>query len=246
MSSLVASSLPRTAALGIFLAPLALLSMFAAIKFGVPQTYEAIIQEDHILENLQFVLYASAAVAGFLAAGQFRLLTMRWRAAIWYLFALGILLIAFEEVSWFERVTQLHIDAIVARNTQHEMNIHNLDVVGPWLIVSYMVVGAAGAFGWLLKRNSLILPEGLLCLYFLPTLLMYFYFRVSLLAATHFGNKLLIVGNLMVWRDQEPIETLLALGFFLHAALTYRYARSLSGNRPDHANTTTLTSNTAA
>jgi hypothetical protein len=234
MSSLVASSLPRPIAHGIFLAPLPLLATFAAIKYGFPQTYHEIIQEDHILEYLQFVFYGLAAFIGFLAAGQFRLLEMRFRAAIWYLFALGMLFIACEEVSWFERVTGVHLDYIVARNSQQETNLHNLDTFGPYIIIEYIVVGAAGSFGWLLLRNRLIFPEGLLCLYFLPTLLLYCYFRISLLAAGYFDNKLLIVGNLIVWRDQEPVETLLSLGFFLHAVLTHRYLRSLSGWRTSY------------
>ena len=135
----------RLAQITVALAPLPILATFIAIKFGFPRLYDQIIQEDQVLENLQFLLYMAACATGFLAARRFRLAGMRCPAIAWYLFSAAALLVAFEEVSWFQRVVVFRFDLIQSSNAQNETNIHNLSIVQPHLHVFYAAVAGVGA-----------------------------------------------------------------------------------------------------
>lgn len=222
MAAIDVSPPSRRASIALAFAPLPILATFVAIKFGLPNLYHHIIQEDQVLENLQFLLYVAASATGFLAAREFRLAGMRGPAIAWYLFWAVALLVALEEVSWFERAVGVHLDWLQSRNVQNETNIHNLSGVQPHLHVFYAVVGGIGAIGWIMFRDTGVLPPKELCLYFLPTFLLYAFFLANPLA----------VGHTIVWRDQEPIETLLALGFFLNACLALLALKSQQKRRP--------------
>ena len=203
----------------VFWAPLPIIGIFIALKLGSPLRYQQIITEDEVLENVQFVFYVIAAVTGFIAASKFRRAGMRWHAIAWYLFSAAALLVAIEEVSWFERVTGIHFDSLRERNTHQESNIHNLDVIQPYLITFYTAVGAVGTFGWIFFPQSYVLPPKELCLYFFPSFGLYSFFLISPLLVHSFGCGACAVGQRIVWRDQETVETLLAFGFALNAAI---------------------------
>jgi hypothetical protein len=194
---------PRALPIAVSLAPLPILAALIAVKFALPNFYYRIIQEDAFLENLQFALYLLAAANGYLAARDFRAAGMRYTAIAWYLFAVAAVLVALEEVSWFERLLDMHLGAIQSRNVQHETTIHNLYLVQPHLHPFYATVAGVGVLSWVFFRNSYVLPPKALCLYFLPAFLLYTFFMIDPEA----------VGHTIVWRDQEPAETLLALGF---------------------------------
>lgn len=77
MAAIDVSPPSRRASIALALAPLPILATFVAIKFGLPNLYHHIIQEDQVLENLQFLLYVAASATGFLAARELRLAGMR-------------------------------------------------------------------------------------------------------------------------------------------------------------------------
>lgn len=200
----------------LFSTALLMTSAFIALRLARPTFYHAIIQEDAVLEWLQVALYVGAALLGLSTcrvhrAGRRRML------ALWFaLLAAGFLLVALEEVNWGQRLFHLASPAYFQRhNFQQELNVHNLLPLQYGLHQAYILIGAYGAFAWILLRRPFA-PPWFLMPYFLVPCAVY-------IALTYVDPPYL-PGSALLYRDQEPAELMLALGFFLWMA-----ERNLSG-----------------
>lgn len=159
--------------------------------------------------------------------------------------SLGFMYIAGEEISWGQRLLQIESPAFFERyNQQQELNSHNF--LNRYLLHAvYMLIASCAAFGWALlprairhlpatwqsflrPRLWMLAPDRRLMLYFLPCLLLYFYFDyINNLEARLFGQEYNVHGVNMETlfmhpRDQEPIEMLMAVGFLFTVALILR------------------------
>ncbi|MCF8047214.1 MAG: hypothetical protein K9K65_14440 [Desulfarculaceae bacterium] len=214
----------------IFGLPLALSLLMVGIKIYAPAYYHAMIQEDGFLENAQFCCYAAAGVLCLWAARGFR--GSGLGAHAWLALALGLLLLAVagDEISWGERILGYHLPQFFARyNAQHEVSLHNLKPVQSHLHAMYMLVGLALSLGWLVKDRlfkhpalrslaDTFVPPCTMTLYFLPVFLIYSYFIWGdVLLAAIFGGDGFAIGQVIVWRDQEPAELLMSLGCLVWA-----------------------------
>ncbi|BEQ16811.1 hypothetical protein [Desulfoferula mesophila] len=221
----------------IFFLPLALALVLIGIKFQAPILYYDLVQEDGLLEYAQFACYAAAGVLCLFAAA--RLWGRAPAGHFWVvlLLGLGLLLVAGEEISWGERLLGYALPQWFAEhNTQREVSLHNLKAVQGKISFLYVVVGLALGLSWRLWRRpaawlrlgpawrsllELVVPPWSLSLYFLPTALLYGYFIVGFLLALQQGTAAGFgQSGLIYWRDQEPAEMLLSLGFLLWAAHT--------------------------
>lgn len=200
------------------LAPLALVLAFLALKFLRPATYEGMVQEGALVENLQFCLYGAAAVVAVCAA-------RRGGADGKRLLLLGVALalVAMEEISWGQRLFGFQTPAwFRLHNAQGEATIHNLYPVQHNLLQLQLGVATVLTFGWLVRR----IPAGLafycprrdLLLYFAPMMFVYGYFVLHPQP-----------GAFMIWRDQEPAELLMALGLLVHVTDLSARARRTDG-----------------
>ncbi|MEK7269941.1 MAG: hypothetical protein AAB215_03260, partial [Planctomycetota bacterium] len=147
--------------------------------------------------------------------------------------------VSLEEISWGQRMFGFQGPAfIVTHNTQKELTFHNLKAVQPRLHDAYILVGFLGAFADLLIPDRLkekfqpaaryVVPDRVLAFYFLPTFAIYLYMQyASRILSKWFGLQSCNVGNFIVWRDQEPAEFLLALGFLLFVLMARRRHRIL-------------------
>lgn len=174
-------------------------------RFAHFETYLSYIKEDSVFESLQALLYFVTGLSwGYLSYESFK--SKNTLAA---LFAAGIAvlltLVSIEEISWGQRVIGLvNPEYFEKHNVQKEVSIHNLDTIQPFIHYGYMVIGIVLA--WIWKKRFLW--------YFLPV--------VGVYAVLEFIKPFgIVVGSqeipLMVWRDQEPVEFLLALGLSLSA-----------------------------
>ncbi len=111
---------------------LATASLTAAITAGalvlpvlVPAAFSEICQEDHLVENSQFLFWVLGSVTFAYAARRARRSRLR---RVWMsLLAAFAFWTAGEEVSWGQRVFGFATPAWLARrNVQHEVNLHNL------------------------------------------------------------------------------------------------------------------------
>ena len=210
------------------LLPVGLAGLMLCVRAAFPSVYGRIIQEDSLLEDLQAVLYLVACgVFLFVSLSETRAGDRR-AGILLALIGLAPLLVTLEEVSWGQRCFAISPpDFFLQHNVQHEISLHNLSVFQKGLHWLYVAVGVYGTFGWTVvkkgrgrTRSSWKLlvdastPPRCAALYFFPVALMY------LLLECVFPPGPDGLG-VLVWRDQEPAELLLALGVLVHASDLY-------------------------
>jgi hypothetical protein len=202
----------------IFIFPLALFSLFIFIKLISPDYYSVLIQEDSIIENMQFICYGISSIFSCIITIRFITNRMPLHGILYAILTIGLLLASMEEISWGQRL--LHVanpDYFVRHNVQGEISLHNLDMVQPRLHKAYILVGAYGAFAWIpvcifmkKARTSLshivnyIVPEWFISPFFFFTFFIYTIFEYVAMPQD---------GGFLAWRDQEPMELLLSMGF---------------------------------
>src|SRR5690606_13350327 len=135
-------------------------------------------KEDGIFENLQFLFYLTSGILTLTTVK--KLFKLNKFAAISYFF-LGLLLItvAFEEISWAQRLTNHSIPLIEQSNYKGETNIHNQNFVGGYLKIAYIITGFYGTFSYFLLRKiggwiKFFSPSFEFFLYFLTLSVVYF------------------------------------------------------------------------
>jgi hypothetical protein len=115
----------RTTRLGLNLPAFALLAVAASLAGGLPDLYQEIVQEDHLLEWATFWAFVGAAGWSLLRARSAR---RRSGATPWFEVGLALfcLLVALEEISWGQRLLGFRPPAyFLAENYQQEFNLHN-------------------------------------------------------------------------------------------------------------------------
>jgi len=204
----------------IFLFPIALLALFVWLKTGHGDFYATLVREDGLVENLQFALFLlSGILAGVLAVRLWRT-GLKPHAWLYWLLSAGLLVVAFDEISWGQRLFGLETpEGIEARNLQGELTVHNLEPIMIYLHTAYLLVGAFGMLAWLARRIlardrrslwAFVLPEWFLSTWFAMLLLVYGLIELAQwVQPTVFGHRL-VIGEFIVFRDQEPAELALA------------------------------------
>lgn len=198
--------------------------LFWKLKTEMPNVYLALVKEDQWLEQLQFICYTIAAILAFRVALLFRQSQYRIHALLYLGLCVTLLFVAFEEVSWGQRMFGWgNPDYFAQNNVQRELNLHNLNAITiHQLHRAYILLGLFGSLGWLaistLKLSPLnvlrfVVPPWFLSSYFVPVLLVYGLFEY-LTATTYPWHREALL-KILIWRDQEPAETLLAIGFAL-------------------------------
>lgn len=207
----------------VFLFPIILFLSFLSIKLLLPDVYTTLIQEDSSIEYLQALIYFVSSILTFYVLVKFFRNRMILHGILYGILAIGLFFISIEEISWGQRIfnssTPVYFEH---RNIQKEISIHNLDVIQPLLHKVYIIVGAYGAFAWvflvvILPRSksssrhilNYLVPDWFISPYFFFTFFIYTLFEYI---------SYPYPGGFLVWRDQEPMELLLSIGFFSFVA----------------------------
>lgn len=195
--------------------------------------------EDGPMEWATVVAYVAAIPFAVLLARRWRRVRMRFAAAAYLLLAVGFLFVAGEEISWGQRVLGFGgPEAVVERNLQGEVNIHNL--LGRYALHGvYIVIGLWGlGLGRVVTRlvpwlhpARLYAPGRELFWWFLPVVAYYVYVdylgpAISPLAP---GYSDLADGPL---RFQEVVECILAIGLLLFVVSGWQDSRTTVGQDP--------------
>lgn len=143
--------------------------------------------EDHLLEWLQFAGFALAFLLAALAGWRLLRQGRTVAAAAFFVFALGCLLIAGEEIAWGQRLfgyeTPENLEEI---NEQRETTVHNIGSVQDAANVVFALAGLYGAIApWLLRLRPPGWTKGRDVRLFVPALFLSSYFLVV------FGYKVL-------------------------------------------------------
>lgn len=224
---------------GTFFSSLLLILGFITVKLLFPSVYFDIIQEDALLETLQAIVYSLSACCSLVASLCFYHGKHTHFAKLFFIMSVTLALITLEEMSWGQRLFHLETPTFFEKNNrQHEISIHNLAPIHDTIHYVYIALGTLLTLCTLLTSIPSVLqgklpwcspliqcmPGVYTILYFLPLAMVYSaleYFRAD-------------VGTILVWRDQEPVEFLLSLGFLQITLVTLiRFGMSDSSEIPN-------------
>lgn len=217
----------------IFLFPVFLALFFLGIKIWLPRTYNSIVQEDTAIEYLQAAFFFLASIISFFICGKFFKERLMLHGVLFACLSLGLFFVSMEEISWGQRIFNIeNPEFFNERNMQEELTVHNLDTVANHLSEAYILTGLFGAFGWLLvsafslKRRipfvNLYVPAWFISSYFFFVLFTNTLFsKIRPFAVEELGIEKLRMGYFFIYRDQEPAEFILSIGFLLFASHIY-------------------------
>jgi hypothetical protein len=232
----------------IFFLPFAFLAFIVLLKFSYLNRYwKWFAGNDGPLDWAQFAAYMLSCLIGLLAARDLYEKKQKFFASLYLIFAVGMFLIGFEEISWGQVLFHYKTPGAFKGNLEHEFNLHNF-LPGKELHFLYIVAGFYGAFARLslsdktLERHSdfveMFMPAGYLFFYFFPVFFFYFYYDYASQADLYlFGDKGLFArGFTRGYKEEETVEFLLSCGFLIFAAmnaLKLRAGRAVSRKLSD-------------
>jgi len=210
----------------IFTAPFVIVLLFLLVRMLAPGTYALLAREDSEIEYMQSLFYCMASLFAFFASRNLLHKRQFLNAALCAILAAGLLFVSLEELSWGQRIFKTRTPAFFRQhNNQKELTIHNLMPIERRLYTAYMLTGAYGAFAWIItalaapgaraKKLHVVnftVPPLFISPYFFFTFFVYGLFEYCGLPCKN---------GLLHWRDQEPAEFLLSLGFLVFAVTCY-------------------------
>jgi len=220
----------------VFFFPLALISLFVALKIIAPELYRSMNDETGLVKSAQSIAcLIASAFALSIAAGFFKK-GLRLYAALYAIFAACLFFVSMEEIGWALRIFHAQVPGYFrAHNIQQEVSLHNLPSMRWYVNEAYILVGFFCAFLWRVVPKKIkdadhamtgyLIPEKVLMLYFIPVFVLYTYFvyvsgilvRLTGINAFHIG---FMGGSYPIdFIDQEPAELLMALGFLAFTVL---------------------------
>ncbi len=223
------------------LAVVGTLAVAITYKITWPMGLKMLLRDGRGVESAQALLFLSAAVFSLLTA---RAASSRLHTALFGLLAVGLFLVAGEEVSWGQQAFDFATpEWLKPHNRQRELTLHNLHAVQPTLrwamlaVTGYAVFGRAAVLAVARLRTTPPSPTGLLitpslfeALCFLPGLLWILLVHFQIRLVHRWGWDWAFIGidprkKLLVWKDQEVPELLIALGFAAFALHRWRLVR---------------------
>jgi hypothetical protein len=219
MTNVVRKQLSRIV---VFILPLIAIICLIPLWISHYNVYLSLFAEDHFFENLQALFYLLSFLAALFIGIRFFSRKEQFLGFLYLLLAFALFVILMEEISWGQRIFGIANPAFFKEhNYQGELNIHNLDLgTVVYLHLAFTVVGFVGTFAWLIRlilpaklqvnydhMVNYLVPSWYLASYFLPVFLIYLYFDIC----AYLGGFFLP----LEWREQEPAELLMSLGFLL-------------------------------
>lgn len=224
----------RRLAISYLLLPIAGAGIVALTRLWNP-LFRLLTAEDRIFEWAQFACWLVASVA----SGTMALRLFRARrhsvALLWTALALGLFLVAGEEIAWGQRLLGLETPAVLERvNRQGEITVHNIRGVRMLFAVVFTAAGLYGAgsaiwFRVLRPRSQSELVDLLVPPLFLASLFLVVPLYKLVRAALDFAG----VPSLIDYA--EYIELCLAFGFASFSVLSRRRMGAAS-HRPRRSN----------
>ena len=118
--------------------------------------YKKVGSEDHLIEWLQFLAYATSSVFAFLLSIRFKKFS-KVMSLIFLVLSIGFLFISGEEISWGQRIFGIEAEgvfdgntqiSILKNNVQSETNLHNFGAIHSRIGYVYLGIGMYGIFSW--------------------------------------------------------------------------------------------------
>jgi hypothetical protein len=194
--------------------------------------YLRFVAEDSPVEYMTFLIFLSTAIIAGFVSHRALMSGIYIGSAFQCCILLFCLLVAFEEISYGQRIFGFETPAYLEEmNTQKEFNLHNISGVEmiSWYL-SYSAILTFGLFGWVgrpavnyLSLNTLqsaytadlLFPPWYVTSYFAPV------------AITWAQDTFTFVEDetLIIWQDQEPAELSMSFGFLIFVLAALRASR---------------------
>lgn len=132
--------------------PLLLVIVFVLMDGWPNHFFLDLNREDHLIEWTQvwvllISVYFAYALFEKLKAQKYKIHTI-----IFLFIALGLFIVAGEEISWGQRLLRIETPEIIAEhNLQDEITIHNLEPIADYIWHGYLIVTLYGSFAWVIK-----------------------------------------------------------------------------------------------
>lgn len=126
------------------------------LTWSHPDLHIRIKKEDGLIEYLTFAAYLVAGVLSLLGTrfiSQLKLTknSKHLLTAFCVITALGLFLIAGEEISWGQRIANIEIsESLAAANTQGELNLHNNKMIWSYVYKAYAILNIYGLVSWVI------------------------------------------------------------------------------------------------
>lgn len=221
-------AVPPSAARTLVIVPWLVSAALIILSVADRQLYLWLLKEDRPLEWTQFGLFVAAGVLFFRASAAFKNAD-RLLATACLVIALGLAVVAGEEISWGQRLLGFGTpEALGTVNRQNETTLHNINQgipVEQLFIWAQMLIGLVGATLCLLAWKGLVNPRTARMQFlttdpaFVSCFAILFLFRAS--RAVGIGD-----GIETYWRFAEWPETAFALVLAAQGYRTLRLARS--------------------
>lgn len=218
----------------ILILPVILAFFFIFLKVKFNNVYTKIIQEDNLIEYAEVVVYFLSFLFAFIAAISFFETKHKLCGLFYLVLCILFVFICGEEISWGQRIFGIKSpEYFLEHNVQKEINLHNLNMIHNPAYLIYFLVGFLGAFAWMLLPKKInakynfaarfFIPEWFLTFYFLPVFITYLCYCLYGFSILFLGVKPFCIGDgsFIVWRDQEPAELILSLGFLFFVVTNY-------------------------
>src|SRR5215216_4565919 len=110
-----------------FSLPLVIISSFMLLKILSYQLYGNLVDEDHLIENLEFCFYFLAFVVALFVGVRFFRARRSLLGLLYFILAFALFFIAMEEISWGQRIFNIPVPEFFQENNyQEEITLHNL------------------------------------------------------------------------------------------------------------------------
>lgn len=211
----------------IFFFPLPIILLFIFIYLRNQQLYRWMISEDSLVEWSQFALIAASSLIS-LKLSLFLKKNNTILAIIFLVLAIGLLVVAGEEISWGQRILEIQTPQQLAqRNLQEEITIHNIDVFFGLVYRGYMVIGLLGSSLWMIKNSlnkRLFAPLNQIVDIFIPDWYLFIYFLIVFI---YNFDRIYISRYVGESLSEEPMELILMLAIFIFFFDKYVHRKNL-------------------
>lgn len=204
--------------------PLVVIASIVTLRYVVGrETFRGINEEGGVIEYGTCIAFFLAAVFAVPVAKQLWRQGNRVLGGAYGLFTLLLGFVAFEEISWGQRLLGVKSpEFFETHNSQAEITLHNLLWVNELIDPALIVVGLLGAFSWFLlgalSRSSNSLLRGGYAL-FVPSWFLSSYFLV--VSAVYTCTKYIEPAYYTMSIYGETAELVLSLGFLMLVLSSY-------------------------
>lgn len=211
-----------------FLLPLAAILVFALMRFQAPGFFAVLAQHDDGLIYLRAALFGLSGLVAIAAGIRLGRNRLRLHRVVYLLLGLALVVVAMDTIRWGQALFGFEAPAWLSEpGSPGAMALHELAPVAALLSPAGLVIGACGAFGWLL-RAPFDPPPRSLWRFIVPEWYQSSWFAVA--AVVHLPSYGVegtgVVGDVVVQGDRAIALLSLAIGLLIFVAAGYRRAGS--------------------